>query len=170
MWVETRVDHLVDMPSSVLCGVQKTGPIAHDQLLVHIAGAPPEDVNDDQANADGDDHGDVCDNCVDDVNNDQSDGDSDTVGDVCDNCVGDANKNQANADGDFYGDACDNCVDDVNDDQSDKDDSWSSGAKSRPSTLDLVVATLQALSESSDNAILPVIGILMDASCGSLAA
>ncbi len=87
-WVETSVDHLVDMPSSVLCGVPKLVLLPMTILCSHRW-----------------------------------------------------------------------CP------------SWSSGAKPRPSTLDQVVATLQARSKSSDtDAIPPVIGILMDASCGSLAA
>lgn len=75
------------------------------------------DVNDDQANSDGDSHGDVCDNCVDHANKDQSDVDADPVGDVCDNCVSTFNPQQIQEDEDSFGSACDNCPTITNEDQ-----------------------------------------------------
>lgn len=64
----------------------------------------PDDVNTDQANADGDLLGDACDACDNDPDNDV---DGDTVcGDV-DNCPDDANLDQADIDGDGVGNACD---------------------------------------------------------------
>lgn len=64
----------------------------------------PDDVNTDQANADADAFGDVCDACDDDPDNDV---DGDTVcGDV-DNCPDDANLDQTDTDGDGLGNACD---------------------------------------------------------------
>lgn len=47
--------------------------------------------NADQADADRDGFGDVCDNCPDVANTDQRDVDNDGVGDVCDACPGDPN-------------------------------------------------------------------------------
>ncbi len=93
----------------------------------------PIDVNVDQADADGDTIGDVCeadtdedgviddyDNCDQSFNPDQADTDGDAGGDACDtdddadgladasdNCPLVANANQANFDGDGQGDACD---------------------------------------------------------------
>ena len=47
------------------------------------------------------------DNCPYTYNIDQADADSDGVGDVCDNCLNDANSDQSDVDGDGDGDACD---------------------------------------------------------------
>ena len=61
-------------------------------------------ANADQANADGDTMGDVCDTCPDDANNDA---DADGIcGDV-DNCPSDANASQTDTDSDGTGDVCD---------------------------------------------------------------
>ncbi len=93
----------------------------------------PDDANPDQADADADGHGDVCDsdrdgdgaanagdNCPDDANTDQADQDGDGQGDACDsdrdgdgdanasdNCPDAPNGDQADADGDGQGDVCD---------------------------------------------------------------
>ena len=56
---------------------------------------------------DGDDVGDVCDNCHDQTNADQANSDGDGLGDACDNCAFADNENQADADSDGIGDACD---------------------------------------------------------------
>lgn len=82
--------------------------------------------NPDQADADGDRHGDLCDNCPDVYNPNQLDLDLDGSGDLCDsdddgdgvpdgsdNCRTTYNPSQTNADGDSQGDACD--ADDDND-------------------------------------------------------
>lgn len=53
----------------------------------------------DQADADSDGVGDVCDNCVNHVNSDQSDVDGDGIGDACDSDI----------DGDGHNNATDNC-------------------------------------------------------------
>ena len=81
----------------------------------------PAIPNPDQANDDGDDHGNVCDNCTQTANNDQADADQDGYGDVCDNCSQLANADQADIDGDDIGDACDLCLNVPNDDQTDGD-------------------------------------------------
>lgn len=93
----------------------------------------PSDVNPDQADGDGDNIGDVCDddldndfvvdtidNCPSVANTDQADNDLDTLGDACDddddndgiadtedNCPLNANTDQADRDGDDIGDVCD---------------------------------------------------------------
>ncbi len=71
--------------------------------------------------SDGDEVGDLCDNCPDDANEDQADLDVDGYGDVCDNCPNVSNEDQADNDGDLFGDVCDNCPDDANADQADAD-------------------------------------------------
>jgi len=93
----------------------------------------PAISNPDQANADFDALGDVCD---DDINLDDTDGDG--VLDTIDNCVDDANPDQLDSDGDGLGDVCDavfsvdtdedgifdendNCPNDANADQADTD-------------------------------------------------
>jgi hypothetical protein len=62
----------------------------------------PNDANADQANADFDSEGDVCDSST-----DVDDADSDGVIDNADNCPNDANADQADADNDGIGDVCD---------------------------------------------------------------
>jgi len=63
--------------------------------------------NQNQADADRDGVGNVCDSCPIHPNQEQLDSDHDGVGDICDNCVGVDNFNQANSDSDSLGDACD---------------------------------------------------------------
>jgi len=76
----------------------------------------------DQEDTDGDEIGDVCDNCPFDNNPGQEDlGDGDGVGDACDNCPNDTNPNQEDTDEDSIGDACDNCPDDYNPSQENND-------------------------------------------------
>ena len=96
----------------------------------------PSIHNIDQANADGDAFGDLCDVCPGDSADDadldtvcgdldncpfisnatQDDGDVDGVGDLCDNCSTAANSDQADEDSDSLGDVCDDCLGDpVND-------------------------------------------------------
>jgi hypothetical protein len=57
--------------------------------------------------ADGDAHGDDCDNCPSLANLDQADGDLDRVGDACDDCRFDFNPTQSDVDSDGSGDMCD---------------------------------------------------------------
>ena len=93
----------------------------------------PTQPNANQANADGDLFGDVCDVCPFDAADDadldtvcgdvdncpfisnmgQADGDSDNVGDICDNCASAPNATQLDEDGDAIGDVCDDCLGDV---------------------------------------------------------
>jgi hypothetical protein len=70
-------------------------------------------TNEDQADADSDTYGDVCDNCPAVANPSQTNSDADSLGDACDNCPNDDNDDQANNDGDSMGDVCD--PDDDND-------------------------------------------------------
>jgi formylglycine-generating enzyme required for sulfatase activity len=111
----------------------------------------PVVANTNQANADADASGDVCDVCPNDALNDQDgDGicagagfnppktggndncpatvnptqvnnDSDTLGDACDNCPTVANQTQTNGDADTLGDACDNCPAVTNQNQANRD-------------------------------------------------
>ena len=67
------------------------------------------DANADQADADGDELGDVCDVCE--GYDDSVDTDADTVPDGCDNCPENANTDQADMDEDGVGDVCDDDVD-----------------------------------------------------------
>jgi hypothetical protein len=89
-----------------------------DAFVVKIASTPPD--------ADNDGVADAVDNCPDDANPDQADADGDEIGDVCDpdddndgvndtndNCPVVSNPDQTNTDGDGDGNACD--VDDDND-------------------------------------------------------
>ncbi len=68
----------------------------------------PATPNPDQADRDGDGHGDACDVCPD-VQDGQADADGDGRGDACDNCPDIGNPDQADRDGDGAGDACDPC-------------------------------------------------------------
>ncbi len=75
------------------------------------------DVPDDcEANTDGDDLIDDCDNCPLNGVVDQSDYDSDGLGDGCDNCPQATNADQVDGDGDGQGDPCDPCPLDSNND------------------------------------------------------
>lgn len=73
----------------------------------------PDVVNLDQADADADVIGDVCDACPNDAANDV---DTDGVCGNVDNCPAAANADQANADADAAGDVCDNCPLDASND------------------------------------------------------
>ena len=63
--------------------------------------------NPDQADRDGDDIGDICDNCPFTRNRNQADKDEDGVGNACDNCRFTPNSDQTDTDDDGVGDACD---------------------------------------------------------------
>ena len=69
--------------------------------------------NADQANADGDADGDVCDACPNDAGTDP---DADGVCTSADNCPATQNADQADADGDGLGNACDACPNDASND------------------------------------------------------
>ena len=114
------------------------GPSSPDGVVC-IAGPDncPVTPNTDQADSDGDGHGDVCDddidgdgvgndtdNCLTTFNPDQADSDGDGIGDLCDddidgdgvlndddNCITTPNPEQEDLDGDGIGDICDDDVD-----------------------------------------------------------
>jgi len=81
----------------------------------------PDVYNEDQANQDNDEHGDLCDNCPLTDNPDQINSDDDEFGDACDNCPEINNPDQADKDNDEVGDECDNCPDTINPNQNDAD-------------------------------------------------
>jgi len=101
----------------------------------------PDMPNNNQVDSDGDDIGDVCDDCPNDFDNDidndgycadedncpdiynpdQNNPDGDDFGTLCDNCLDVSNDDQANSDGDSHGDLCDNCPDVTNENQADDD-------------------------------------------------
>ncbi len=88
-----------------------------DDGILYYEDTCPEDYNPEQTDSDGDEIGDVCDECPNDFENDiEGDG---VCGDE-DNCPDISNPEQENADGDGYGDACDE--DDDNDGIMDDDD------------------------------------------------
>ena len=79
--------------------------------------------NPNQDDTDGDEKGDICDNCPSVANSDQVDTDGDCIGDVCDADPNDPNNPDTlvDSDSDGIGDACDNCSDDPNSSQEDED-------------------------------------------------
>lgn len=122
----------------------------------------PTITNTDQADEDTDNVGDICDNCVADANTDQLDGDGDTIGDVCDNCVADTNTNQLDGDGDTVGDVCDNCVADINTDQVDRDgDGIGDVCDLGPATLNVGVGQTYSTIQSAIDASLDMDTVLV---------
>ncbi len=99
-----------------LQNVTVAGLVGHspDETAGECVNSPLCDVVD----TDGDDWGDVCDNCSGESNADQADGDGDGIGDVCDACANDFDND---IDGDTICGDVDNCPDDANTDQADND-------------------------------------------------
>jgi len=96
--------------SCSLRGPESTAPAGTENACWNVS----------QSDADGDDIGDICDNCVNVANIDQKDLDNDGVGDICDddvdgdgilnqydNCVFIYNPNQEDEDNDGIGNVCD---------------------------------------------------------------
>ena len=136
---DTDRDYLCDQSRSLAAGNVDAYPLDSfpDQDKDWVADPDdncPSHFNPDQANADGDTFGNVCDNCWNAANNSQadtngscpaapyftdplcgdacepSDSDNDGIPDVSDNCPLSANPDQRDTDGDGVGDVCDNCA------------------------------------------------------------
>jgi MYXO-CTERM domain-containing protein len=94
-------------------GIYVANPDGDADGVLNIEDNCPELANAAQDDLDGDDIGDVCDECVDDPNNDV---DEDDLCALVDNCPLDSNPLQENADADALGDLCDPCPGDVGND------------------------------------------------------
>jgi hypothetical protein len=97
----------------ILFAYKGTSKFYIDNVMVTF----PDSANPDQADADVDGRGDVCDRCPADAGNDA---DADGICGDTDNCPGLSNPTQTNTDGDALGDACDTCpADPANDSDGD---------------------------------------------------
>ena len=111
------LEHGDEIPELATMSVTGRRANANESLLAvtEDVGAAPPFISD----IDGDGVADASDNCVENANGTQADGNGNDVGDVCDdrdgdravdasdNCIALSNGNQADADGDGTGDVCD---------------------------------------------------------------
>ena len=141
---EKIANEIIAQIDLILCRYYNSNCISDDldeDGIINTEDNCPETPNSDQADADGDGIGDVCeigwnndedndnindylDNCIYNFNPGQEDADGDGIGDVCDedidgdgilndidNCEKTANEDQADMDGDGIGDVCDDDID-----------------------------------------------------------
>ena len=144
---------------TLLGGVGYLVPDADNDGIEDTIDNCPTTSNPDQADADGDGFGDVCDA------QDSSDADNDGVIAENDNCPNDANADQADTDDDGIGDACDpqddtdtdndgvrdiedNCPNDANADQADSDSDGIGDACEAPLPLD---SDIDGVLDGNDN-------------------
>ena len=100
LWQENPYDSptLIDIPTRIQ--TVTASPMCRITVLMYS--------NPDQANSDGDQYGDACDNCPEVANPGQEDHDADGIASACDNCPLDSNPDQMDTDHDGIGDVCDN--------------------------------------------------------------
>ena len=108
-YTEKIANEIIAQIDLILCRYYNTNCTSDDldgDGIINTEDNCPETANEDQADADDDGIGDVCDS-----DTDQDDIDGDTIPDADDNCPETANEDQADFDGDGIGDVCDDDVD-----------------------------------------------------------
>ncbi len=105
-----------------VCGCGTAEIDTDDDTVLDCEDNCPTLANTDQADADEDGFGDVCDVCPQTpTTGNEPDADDDDIPNLCDNCPDVPNPDQLNEDGDDLGNLCDNCPGDTNPDQRDRD-------------------------------------------------